>query len=86
MPDDIRDIIDSRLHMVLEDLDEKAEGVLTEREAQLYFAVERYLYPDNEIFRPERLAATEREYMRRTERKPEIGVLRPLSEWLNGGD
>jgi hypothetical protein len=65
MADDIDQIIDSRLHMVLEDLDEKHEGILTEREARLYFAVERYLYPENEIFLPENLAATEREYLKR---------------------
>jgi hypothetical protein len=67
MSGDIDSIVDSRLHMVLEDLDEKNQGRLTEREARLYFAVERYLYPENEIFRPENLAATEAEYLKRTE-------------------
>jgi hypothetical protein len=59
------DRIDGMLHAVLEDLDEIREGVLTERQARLYFAVERYLYPENEIFLPENLAATEREYLKR---------------------
>jgi hypothetical protein len=63
------DRIDGMLHSVLEDLDEKQEkeGTLTEREARLYFALERYLYPENEIFRPENLAATEQKYLKRTE-------------------
>lgn len=47
--------------MVLEDLDEL--GVLTEPEARLYFAIERYLYPLNDLFRPENLAATEARYI-----------------------
>lgn len=51
--------------MVLEDLD--GLGILTEPEARLYFAIERYLFPLNEMFRPENLAATEARYMKRTE-------------------
>jgi hypothetical protein len=85
MADDIESIVASRLHMVLEDLDEKHEGILTEREARLYFAVERYLYPENEIFRPENIAATEQAYLKRTTDRldiPEHGTIGPLCEYF----
>lgn len=48
---------------VLRELDEL--GTLTEPGARLYFALERYLFPDAEAFRPENLAATERTYLKR---------------------
>lgn len=58
-----REAVSGRLLMLLVDLDEV--GRLTEAGARLYFAVERYLYPANEMFRPENLEATEREYLKR---------------------
>lgn len=58
-----REIMAGRLTSVLTDLDEL--GTLSEREARLYFAVERFLFPENECFRPENLEATERVYLSR---------------------
>lgn len=58
-----REAVSGRLLMLLGDLDEV--GRLTEAGARLYFAVERYLYPANEMFRPENLAATEAKYLKR---------------------
>lgn len=60
---DVREEIESPLEQVLEILDEA--GTLTEAEARLYFQIERYLFPANEMFRPENLEATERQYLAR---------------------
>ena len=57
------DVIVGPCDAVLRELDEL--GTLTEPGARLYFAVERYLFPDSEAFRPESLAATEQRYLKR---------------------
>lgn len=73
--DEIRGIMDPSetifglLNSVLIEMDEVSDlRPLTEGEARLYFAVERYLFPENEMFLPENLAATEARYLSRTER------------------
>lgn len=64
MKEKIRESVDSKLCNILEDLDELGSP-LTEREARIYFAAERYLFPENEAFRPENIKETERKYLTR---------------------
>jgi hypothetical protein len=67
---DLTDICESPLfdpvNRLLIDLDELSdERALTEEECLLYMASERYMFPDNECFRPENLAATQERYLSR---------------------